>query len=136
MVPIQFDPELHTVADTAFGSYLRQHLKDPLLFTYHHKRTKNWVVAAWLNHPYGRMLELAILGKTPAGTRDIVRSIETMVVSNPDGERTRRENRKNLRNFDRWADEEELEQTKQSADAIEFLRRRARHEKKHFVVNG
>jgi len=136
MHAVPFDPSVHFVRETPFASYLRGHLRDPLLFTYYHGKTENWLVAAWVDERKERLLELAVLGKTWAGTRDVVKSIETMVLTNPEGMKNRKENIRLAKTAMKHWDNEELEEAQETAGAMEFLQRKAKHGQKHFVVNG
>ena len=134
MFAIPFDPSQHNVQETPFGRFLQSHFRDPLIFTYKHMVTGNWVVAAWTGNRWDKMLELAIMGKAPVGNPEIVRSIETMVRGNPQGERNRVKNRDVLRFMEKRADEQELQESMESADAMDFLQKRVKHETRVHVV--
>jgi hypothetical protein len=98
MVPIRYRPDWHQVAEaTPFSRFLQQHFNDPDIFTYFHKQTKNWLVAAWVDQKWGRMLELEFLGpgKHPVGTRKAVASIEEQIR----GSAVHESNKRDLREY-------------------------------------
>jgi hypothetical protein len=139
MFDCRFDPETHLVGETPFGKFLRDHFGDPLLFTYQHRVTGNWMVAAWTDATKQRMQELAIMGKAPVGNRGIVESIETMVRGNPEGEWMKRENKVSLAQAKKRLAAVERDEQNEYHDAMSFLARygcKGVKHPKHFVVNG
>lgn len=138
MTPIRYDPELHRVADTPFARAMRERFRDPLLFTYHHGHTNNWMLAAWIDKPRDMMLELAVLGSHPVGDQGIVKSIESMVRTNPQGEKNRKENIRLGKTLTKHWEDQELEEAKNYAEHWEHLSRKKgkgrSKERKHWVV--
>jgi len=136
MYATPFDSNVHNIQETPFSRFLQIHFRDPLIFTYLHTQTKNWVVAAWIHRKFGRMLELAIMGRAPVGNQQIVHSIETMVRGNPEGERNKKQNREVLRFMESRADEAELNDSIECADAMDFLQKRAKHQKRVYSLSS
>lgn len=123
MLAIGFDVRQHTVRETAFGSFMRERLKDPLIFTYRHARTGNWMLAAWLTHPFGRMIELAVLGRNPTGTPEIVKSVDSMKRSTQ-GDDERAASFKMAKSLEKTYVERELADAKEFNEHWKFLSRK------------
>lgn len=136
MVPSPYRADWHEVVETPFAKHLRSELRDPLLFTYRHRVTKNWVAAAWIKEEFGMFLELAILGETWQGTQAIVQSIRSMVAASEQGRKNKKRNRHIAKNLEKWFEEDELEDAKHAADVIDFVDKRHKHVTRQFVVNG
>lgn len=136
MFPVRFDPEVHQVQETSFSRYLQGHFRDPLIFTYRHERTGNWVVAAWVKNRWGMFLELGIMGKAPVGNRGIVESMESTVRGSPACEKQIRENRAVLANMERRYEKAEDDRNEEENTVLRHLKRRAHHSKRVFAVPG
>jgi hypothetical protein len=135
MGPIQFRSDQHEIVEgPPVVGYLRRELNDPLIFMYKHHRTGNFMVAAWVDSPGGRMLELACAGKTPVLHEAAVRGIMLMKRGNPEGERNKRESRQALRFMEQRANAADEEVMADGFDAMKFLNRRRAHKAKHHVV--
>ena len=125
MFAVRYNPAEHEVADIPFAAYLRSHFQDPLLFTFRHRRTGNWVAAAWVKEKWGKLLELVILGPAPMGSREAVRRIEAMVRGSPGCEATKKQNLQDIRLMHKRAERYDLEVDAQGDDAMRFLKHRA-----------
>lgn len=125
MMPLRYNPAVHRIHGTAYGRFLQEELRDPLIVTYRHEANGNWVVAAWVDGSKQKLLELAILGKTPTGTRDITESLKTLKVDNPKGMRQRHEDRNALMCMEgRWDKEMNADQ-EVMADARDYVQKYA-----------
>ena len=138
---VGYDPEMHVVRTTAFGSFLQTHFKTDALFTFLHMRTRKWVVAEWLAGQWGAFRELVLLGDDPWGTREAVHHLEQMDKASQGYETRKRQNRKTLRYFDAEQDRLDREDAVDMAEHSDFLRRQGqliggKYLPKHYVVNG
>jgi hypothetical protein len=138
MFAVPYDPDEHEVHDIPFVHHLRRELNDELLFTYKHRRTGKWTVAAWVRERWGLMQDLAFLGSSPVGNPDVLKSLQTLKRGSAQGQKNRELNRQDLQAHEkRWAIDMNEEQAEQQ-DVREFLRRRTpgKHNRnKHWVVN-
>ena len=57
MRPIVLKPGVHCVLDTPLARQLRETHGDPSFFSYRHNRTRNWVIARWINRDAGLVIE-------------------------------------------------------------------------------
>lgn len=118
MIAVPFDSEVHEIHEFDFVRSVRREMNDSLIFGFRHRRTGNWVLAAWVDRPHGKLLELAILGETPEGNHGAMESIRSMKRGNPEAEANKRHNREVLRHMETdWEkEEEEYNEAQKEAD--------------------
>ena len=140
MIPVQYDPEMHVIRPTPFSHYMQRHMEDSLIFTYQHQRTKNWVLAAWITQPYGRMLELVVLGDEPTASRGTVRRVEGMVTTSSVANEQRAHGRSRAKVVDKEFDRKETEEKVEMHKHWDMLRRKfekgRKKERAHWVVGA
>lgn len=105
MTAVEFNPNVHELHEFEFVRHMRREMNDKLIFGFRHRRTGNWVLAAWVSSPRGKLLELAILGPTPVGTQDIVESIRSMKRGSVEGEANKAHNRSVLSQMEKGWEE-------------------------------
>lgn len=132
MIPIPYEPRCHRVAETDFAKFVRKELKDPLLFTYLHLWTGNWVLAVWASEskePGDLIQELLILGKTPCGTTEHVRKLRLFRPGCPEGIENQKKNKRDLALQNRRWDVRATEENKELNDHARVVREYENHTK-------
>lgn len=116
LIPFKFNPEVHEIREVPAAQYLREHLKNPDLFVYFHRRTRNWCVGEWEPRKKWQWLtDALIVGPTLEGlTKDRIDVLDFIMngppVPNPkDPRKMAAEKEQELRNqllddyeFERW----------------------------------
>jgi len=126
-IPIKYEPEHHEVMDIPFTSFLRRHFSDPLLMTYRHRGTGNWIVGQWLDgEKKGQILELENLGPEPVGNKKVVKSIERMVQGSPGHAERKAETKHRLGNMDKDLINERIRDQEIEQDLLQHLRSRVK----------
>lgn len=126
MWSVAYDPAVHRVHDIPFVHFLRREFKDPDLFTYRHERSGNWLVAFW-NSPADRrkrFIELAVLGKDPVGSKDVVEDIRSCVRGTVECESRKRQLRQHLASDDHRHVMGLIEDQAKERELRKFLRNR------------
>lgn len=138
MTAVPFNPAVHELHDFDFVRSMRREMNDPLIFGFRHRRTGNWVLAAWVSHPRGPLLELAILGPSPVGSRDVAESIRSMKRGNPEGEANKKYNRAVLRHlmedWDEADDAMAADMAQADAEINDYVARKVYHTAPHRKV--
>jgi hypothetical protein len=137
MVATKYRPDQHELVEGPPGvRHLRDRFNDPLLFMYRHKRTGNFLIAAWVDQKYGRMQELVVVGRHPVIQREHVARIARMVPGTPEFERGKKAQKHQLRTWEKHAEQEDAEVMEEGQDAFFWMAERGIHKKRHYVVNG
>lgn len=127
-----YDPKQHRVIEpNDFVRHVRAEFGVEDVDVLFNVNTKNWVLVEWLDRRYGKMQELLILGATPVGTRDMVRSLQSMVKAGYLYERTRGSNRKKLLGYKKECDRQDEDDLGEMQYAQEKLHRKPGHRETH-----
>lgn len=69
---LKFDPQRHELASIPFADHLQRRYPGENLFVYRHRLTEQYVIAKWTQPSARIMLELLVLGPSPAmATREM-----------------------------------------------------------------
>jgi hypothetical protein len=129
-IPNRFTPERYEIVDTEQARFLKRELRKPDIFMYRHRVHKNFVICCWLKGEPGWFVELAILSKPQAMTKEIVRTLREWA---SDSATTLRDVRKNLWAEQREARRQEEAQEQEARSAKKFLARQRTQNEPHFA---
>ncbi len=134
-----YDPQRHkAIAPNDFVKYVQREFNAPDVGAVYDNRTRKWLLVEWVDgFKRGRMSELMILGRTPYGDRDMVKSLESMVRGSDAYHRVRESNRDILQNFEHRQDLMEEDALGDEQDAYAgWMRRPGRGNSSRVAVPG
>lgn len=134
----QYDPgRHHTIPANDFVKIVQRDLLAPMVAAVRDMRSGNWLLVEWLDHVRGRMQELLVLGSTPYGTREQIKSLRSMIRGSDEHCRVREKNRKILQGFEAEGDRQDTEAQEDYSDAYrDWMRRPGRCNTNRVAVPG